>query len=252
MRVQPQIGRGPLHHGDRAGLRAELTLVRRASGVERQHRLHRDTREPAEQSWSCQAAPARERGRQHPLAEPARPRQHPLDQVRGRRAHHGRGKRRQAGTRLGRGGRAAAAVPAPRRRRRIVPKLRRRLQRHRSSPPPPPRRRRRRYASSPVDDPTPTPTLPSPYPHRRHRSTTVRPILVAPVLHQSSRLVAAPSIVAILILRPRSIDPFYFFIFSTNVTDLTPLLTLPSPLVAPNVSNSNSTSSPPSPPNSDL
>jgi hypothetical protein len=31
VRVQPQIGRGPLHHGDRAGLSAELTLLRRAA-----------------------------------------------------------------------------------------------------------------------------------------------------------------------------------------------------------------------------
>ena len=82
VRIQSQIGRGPLNHGDRAAPPAEPTLLRRASGVERQHRLDYDAREPAEQRCVLgQAAPPRERERQHPLAQPALWRQHPLDRT---------------------------------------------------------------------------------------------------------------------------------------------------------------------------
>jgi hypothetical protein len=54
--------------GDRGALRAEPALLRRASGLERQHRLRHDAREPAEQpcvlgqtarAFSCPASDGR-------------------------------------------------------------------------------------------------------------------------------------------------------------------------------------------------
>ncbi len=40
VRIEPEIGRRPLHDRDRAGLRAHGALPSRALGVERLHRLH--------------------------------------------------------------------------------------------------------------------------------------------------------------------------------------------------------------------
>jgi hypothetical protein len=77
VRVQPQIGRGPLHDRDRPGLCAQGALPSRTLGVERVHRLHEDAREVAEQRPVLGQPPApRERERQHPLAareNPGRP-----------------------------------------------------------------------------------------------------------------------------------------------------------------------------------
>ena len=59
--IESQVGRCPLHHVDRTGLRAELTLLRRAIGVERVHRLHEDAREVAEEcAVLCEPTPPRE------------------------------------------------------------------------------------------------------------------------------------------------------------------------------------------------
>jgi hypothetical protein len=70
VRVQPEVGRSPLHYGDGARLRAADAILRRPLGVERLHRLLEDAREPAEErSVLREAAPPRERERQHPLAK---------------------------------------------------------------------------------------------------------------------------------------------------------------------------------------
>ena len=55
--IESQVGRCPLHGGDRTALRAEPTLLPRAGGVERQHRLHGDGREPAQQCSVLRQAP---------------------------------------------------------------------------------------------------------------------------------------------------------------------------------------------------
>ena len=47
VRIQSEIGRSPLHRGDHAALCPEPVLLRSAGGVERQHRLYGDAREPA-------------------------------------------------------------------------------------------------------------------------------------------------------------------------------------------------------------
>jgi hypothetical protein len=87
VRIESQVGRCPLHGGDRAAL-GSGTTVPPASGVERQHRLHDHAREPAQQcSVLGQPPPPWEREGQHPLAKPALRRQYPLHQVRGRRVH---------------------------------------------------------------------------------------------------------------------------------------------------------------------
>jgi len=70
MRVEAEIGRRPLHSGDRAGLRTYGAILRRSTDIERLHRIHEDLGEPAEQftvlrePWS----PCKREG-QHPLAK---------------------------------------------------------------------------------------------------------------------------------------------------------------------------------------
>jgi hypothetical protein len=87
VRVEPEIGRSSLYHGDGAGLGAAPTLLSHTLGVEPAHRLFEDAREPAEQSAVLgEAAPPGERKRQHPLAKVGLG-QHALHEVGGGRAH---------------------------------------------------------------------------------------------------------------------------------------------------------------------
>ena len=68
--VEAEIGRSPLHDGDGACVRPAFTILRRALDVERVHRLLEDAREAAEKGPVLgEAAPPRERERQHPLAK---------------------------------------------------------------------------------------------------------------------------------------------------------------------------------------
>ncbi len=85
--VEAEIGRSPLDDGDGARLRPAFAILRRALDVERVHRLLEDAREAAEKGPVLgEAAPPRERERQHPLAK-AGLWQHALHEVGGRLAH---------------------------------------------------------------------------------------------------------------------------------------------------------------------
>ena len=71
VRVEPEIGRGPLRDRDRPGLCAQGALPSRTLGVERVHRLHEDAREVAEQRAVLSEPPAPpERERQHHCRSP--------------------------------------------------------------------------------------------------------------------------------------------------------------------------------------